>query len=365
MNQQISLLTGITGQDGSYLAELLIDKGHKVVGLIRRSSTDNTERLKGVVDSPSFILEEGDLTDSFSISSIVKKYKPDYLYNLAAQSHVGTSFEQPKYTWGVNAVGPLNLLEAIRRESPSTKFYQASTSELFGSEYDIDGQGKFYQDEKTCMYPNSPYAVAKMAAHDLVRIYRDAYDIFGCCGILFNHESPRRGENFVTRKVTKYVGKLSRWKNKKSNNVYVDYLEAENRWEEAIQEGINIAVKDALSLEESKPPPKLKLGNLDASRDWGHALDYCKGMILMMEQETPQDFVLATGETHSIKELLEVSFGEIGENWEDWVEVDPAFFRPCEVPYLCGRADRAKRRLGWEPEISFEELIKEMVREDI
>jgi len=365
MSQPTSLITGITGQDGSYLAELLIDKGHRVIGLTRRCSTNNTERLKGVLDSPYFILEEGDLTDAFSLSSIVKKYKPDYFYNLAAQSHVGTSFEQPKYTWEVDAVGPLNLLEAIRRESPATKFYQASTSELFGSEYDIDGQGKFYQDEKTCMYPNSPYGVAKMAAHDLVRIYRDAYGIFGCCGILFNHESPRRGENFITRKVTKYVGKLDRWKNK-PKSMHIDYLEAENRWEEAYQEGLNIAVKNAISIiEERKTPPKLKLGNLDASRDWGHAKDMVRGMVLMMEQEIPQDFVLATGESHSIRELLEVAFGEIGENWEDWVEVDPAFFRPCEVPYLCGRADRAKRRLGWEPEISFEELIKEMVREDI
>lgn len=327
----LSLITGVTGQDGSYLAELLLEKNHRVIGVTRRTSTDNTGRLKGILSNPLFEIVEGDLTDAFSTFSLLQKYQPDYLYNLAAQSHVATSFEQPKYTWEVDAVGPLNLLEAIRRESPHTRFYQASTSELFGSEYDIDGHGKCYQDEKTCMRPNSPYAVAKMAAHDLVRIYRDAYGVFGCCGILFNHESPRRGSEFVTRKITKYVGNL--------------YTELNN--------------------DEMDKLPKLMLGNLDASRDWGHARDYCRGMVLMMEQEDPQDYVLATGETHTIRELLQIAFSEILEDWEDFVEKDPSFCRPCEVPYLCGRADRAKRRLGWEPQITFEELIKEMVQEDI
>ena len=320
-----AIITGITGQDGSYLADLLLTQPEysKIIGLYRRSSNPNLNRIKHIKDD-RFSLVEFDLLDPSSCNTILKTYQPDELYNLAAQSHVGTSFKQPALTQEVNCTGVLNLLESIRHHSKHTKFYQASTSEMFGFNYTCDGDNK-YQDENTEFKPQSPYGVAKLAAHHLVRIYRDSYNIFGCCGILFNHESPRRGENFVTRKITKYIG------------------------------------------DQIKNPSdqKLKLGNLSAHRDWGHAADYVVAMYLMIQQSKADDFVIATGETHSVQEFLEHAFGIVGLIISQKVEIDPELYRPCEVDYLKGNAKKAKEVLGWQPTRSFQELVADMVYSDM
>lgn len=320
-----ALVTGITGQDGSYLAELLLDKNYKVVGLHRRSSTNNFERIKHLVGHNNFLLEEFDLTDPSGINRIVDQYKPQEFYNLGAQSHVGTSFKQPTTTIEINTVGVVNILESIRNLSPSTKFYQASTSEMFGRNFTLGEFGGQYQDEKTLMLPQSPYGVAKLASYHMVEIYRSSYNIFGCSGILFNHESPRRGENFLTRKVTKYIGKL-------------------------------------LKGQASGP---LKLGNLDAQRDWGHAKDYVRAMYLMLQQDVPSDFVIATGKTRSVKEFVETAFRLANLDYQNHVEIDPDLFRPAEVVFLKGDATKAKNKLGWVPEISFDELVMDMLQHDI
>ena len=319
-----ALVTGITGQDGSYLADLLLEKNYRVVGLHRRSSTNNLERIQHLVNNPNFILEEFDLTDPSGCVNVVQKYKPEELYNLGAQSHVGTSFKQPTTTFEIDAVGVINLLEAIRHHSPSTKFYQAGTSEMFGRNYETNVDGEKYQNENTKMLPQSPYGVAKLAAYHMVQIYRSAYNLYCCCGILFNHESPRRGENFVTRKITKYIGKV-----------------------------INKQTSD-----------KLELGNLDAHRDWGHAKDYVKGMWLMLQQETPEDFVLAMGHTHSVKEFLISAFNLVNLNYKDYVNINEDLFRPAEVDYLRGDPSKARSVLGWVPQYSFEALIQDMIVSD-
>lgn len=320
----ISLITGITGQDGSYLAEYLLQFGHEVIGLSRRTSTDNTCRLTNVLNNKNFTLIEGDITDYLSVSKIIDKYQPDHIYNLAAQSHVGTSFEQPAYTWSVNAIGPMNILESVRRLSPDSRVYQASTSEMFGDNFNENN----YQDETTPFNPNSPYGIAKLAAHEMVRMYRTAYNIFAVSGILFNHESPRRGENFVTRKITKYISGI-----------------------------VN-------SPRHPTDAKKLYLGNLDASRDWSHVLDMVHGMFLMLDQDEPHDYVLCSGETHTIREFLDIAFSYVNLNWNDFVEIDPKFFRPCEVEYLCGSYKKARNELGWSPKINFENLVHEMVDSD-
>jgi GDPmannose 4,6-dehydratase len=319
-----ALVTGITGQDGSYLADLLLEKNYRVVGLHRRSSTNNLERIQHLVNNPNFILEEFDLTDPSGCVNVVQKYKPEELYNLGAQSHVGTSFKQPTTTFEIDAVGVINLLEAIRHHSTSTKFYQAGTSEMFGRNYETNENNEKYQNENTKMLPQSPYGVAKLAAYHMVQIYRSAYSLYCCCGILFNHESPRRGENFVTRKITKYIGKI-----------------------------INKQTSD-----------KLELGNLDAHRDWGHAKDYVKGMWLMLQQETPQDFVLAMGHTHSVKEFLISAFKLVNLNYKDYVNINEDLFRPAEVDYLRGDPSKARAVLGWVPQYSFEALIQDMIVSD-
>lgn len=319
-----ALVTGITGQDGSYLADLLLEKNYRVVGLHRRSSTNNLGRISHLVNNPNFILEEFDLTDPSGCVNVVQKYKPEELYNLGAQSHVGTSFKQPTTTFEIDAVGVINLLEAIRNHSPSTKFYQAGTSEMFGRNYETNADGEKYQNENTKMLPQSPYGVAKLAAYHMVQIYRSAYNLYCCCGILFNHESPRRGENFVTRKITKYIGKI-----------------------------INKQTSD-----------KLELGNLDSHRDWGHAKDYVKGMWLMLQQETPDDFVLAMGHTHSVKEFLISAFNLVNLNYKDYVNINEDLFRPAEVDYLCGDPSKARSVLGWVPQYSFEALIQDMIVSD-
>jgi GDPmannose 4,6-dehydratase len=333
-----ALVFGITGQDGSYLAELLLDKGYKVTGVARRASVDTTSRISHILDRIN--IAECDITDQFCVSNVVYTEQPNEIYNLAAQSHVATSFTNPSATWSATAAGVLNILESIRYHGmmDKTKFYQASSSEMFGRNYDVRDYTKYnidghthalkYQDEKTKFQPQSPYAIAKLAAHYLVDNYRKSYGLFGCSGILFNHESERRGEKFVTRKITKWIG---------------DFVKA------------------------GKPNdyPQLRLGNLDARRDWGHAADYVEAMWRMLQQDTPDDYVVATGQTHSIREFLDVAFKHIGiEDWEPYVVVDPKFFRPAEVDYLLGMPSKAKYELGWEPKISFEGLVRRMVEHD-
>ena len=325
-----AIIFGVTGQDGSYLTDLLLSKDYRVVGVARRSSVDTTERLSQSIKNTDFTVVEGDITDAFCVSDIINKFEPDEVYNLAAQSHVGTSFKQPTLTWDVTAGGCLNILEAIRvsPRSNDIKFYQASSSEMFGKNFTLTEGGK-YQDEDTAFMPQSPYAIAKLAAHHLVRNYRDSYGIHASSGILFNHESERRGENFVTRKITKWIGRFI----------------ASGRDEDF---------------------PKLGLGNLKARRDWGHAKDYVRGMWLMLQQEEPDDYVIATGETHSVEEFLEYAFEHAGlGDWNQYVYIDPKFFRPAEVDYLLGNPSKAAAKLGWEPEIKFEELAQKMVEADI
>ena len=324
MTKKIAIVTGITGQDGSYLSELLLQSNYTVIACRRRSSTNNLERVTHLLDDPNFILTEFDLTDPSGVYQTIQKYQPDEFYNLAAQSHVGTSFKQPSTTFEINTVGVTNILEGIRHYSPHTKLYQASTSEMFGRNYSTETDGKRYQNEKTEMLPQSPYGIAKLAAHNMVEIYRSGYNLFACCGILFNHESPRRGENFVTQKIVKWI-------------------------------------KDYIASGKSPDFPKLKLGNLAAHRDWGHAKDYVRAMWMMLQQETPKDYVIATGETHSVQEFLDLAFKSVQLNPEDHVEIDPDLFRPAEVEYLCGDPTFANNDLGWNPQVSFEGLIQDML----
>lgn len=325
-----AIIFGVTGQDGSYLTDLLLSKDYQVVGVARRSSVDTTERLGQNIKNVNFTLVEGDITDAFCVSDIINKFEPDEVYNLAAQSHVGTSFKQPTLTWDVTGGGCLNILEAIR-VSPRVndiRFYQASSSEMFGKNFTLTEDGK-YQDENTAFMPQSPYAIAKLAAHHLVRNYRDSYGIYASSGILFNHESERRGENFVTRKITKWIGRF-------------------------------------LASGKDENFPKLGLGNLKARRDWGHAKDYVQAMWLMLQKETADDYVVATGETHSVEDFLEYSFKYAGlGDWDQYVYIDPEFFRPAEVDYLLGNPTKAAEELGWEPQIKFQELAHRMVEADI
>lgn len=346
-----AMITGLTGQDGSYLAEFLLEQGYKVIGLHRRTSTYSLSRVKHLLNNPNLVLEEFDITDRSSCESLIGKYKPDEFYNLAAQSHVGTSFTQPCTTFDINTNGVVNLLESIRNVSPNTKFYQASTSEMFGFNYDLDEQGNKYQNEQTQLLPQSPYGVAKLASHNLVRIYRSAYGIFGCCGILFNHESPRRGEFFVTRKITKWLGSFKNWCD--HNHIDPQVLLDSNATDSVYLPNI----KDAHF-------PKLRLGNIHAYRDWGHARDYVKAMWLMLQQNEPDDYVIATGETHSVEEFLKISFGRFGLDYQKYVIIDPQFYRPAEVDYLRGDHSKAMNKLGWKPETPFEELVIEMVHHD-
>jgi GDPmannose 4,6-dehydratase len=317
-----ALITGVTGQDGSYLAELLLDKGYEVHGLIRRSSSFNTSRLDHLYKDPHnperrLHLHYGDLTDSLHLVNLIRSIQPDEVYNLAAQSHVAVSFEMPDYTGIVDGVGTARLLEALRAAGGETRFYQASSSEMFGSTPPP-------QSETTPFHPRSPYAAAKVYAHHLTVNYREAYDLFAVSGILFNHESPRRGETFVTRKITRAVAR------------------------------IKAGLQDALWL-----------GNLDAKRDWGWAPDYVEGMWLMLQQDEPDDFVLATGETHTVREFLELAFNHAGLDWERHVRFDARYERPSEVDALLGDASKARDRLGWKPTVAFDELVERMVDGDI
>lgn len=328
-----AVITGVTGQDGSYLSDLLLNNSYKVIGLHRRSSTNTFERILHLLDHPNFKLEEFDLTDPSDCSHIIETYRPDEFYNLAAQSHVATSFKQPSTTFDINTLGVVNLLEALRHRSPETRFYQASTSEMFGSNFTkgITDAGTIeqFQNENTPFSPQSPYAIAKLASHRMVQIYRDGYKLYSCCGILFNHESPRRGENFVTRKITKYIGHLIN-----------GHLEGKN----------------------FQP---LKLGNIYSYRDWGHAKDFVSAMHMMLQQDKPDDYVIGIGETHSVKEFLELSFGLVNLNYEDYLEIDPNFYRPAEVDYLRSDPSKARSELRWKPQISFRDLVSDMVHSDI
>jgi GDPmannose 4,6-dehydratase len=315
------LITGITGQDGSYLAEFLLQKGYEVHGIIRRASTFNTKRIDHLVMDPhektNLSLHFGDLSDAGQITNIIYNIEPDEIYNLAAQSHVRVSFDMPEYTGDISGLGMTRLLEAIRQSGIDTKVYQASSSEMFGSSPPP-------QNESTPFRPRSPYAAAKVYAYWMTVNYREAYNLFACNGILFNHESPRRGETFVTRKITIAVAR------------------------------IKLGVQD-----------KLYLGNLDAKRDWGYAKDYVEAMWLMLQQDEPGDYVIATSETHSVREFLEETFNYLDLDWRDHVEIDPKYFRPTEVDSLAGDSSKARKKLGWKPKVRFKELVKLMVDADL
>ncbi len=335
-----AIITGITGQDGSYLAELLLEKGYFVFGIVRRASTINRERIDHFHDHPKLKLIYGDLADASSINNIIREVMPDEVYNLGAQSHVKISFETAEYTGDVDGLGVVRILEAIRKIKEETgksiRFYQASTSELYGKAQETP------QTEKTPFYPRSPYACAKLYAYWMTKNYREGYDLFACNGILFNHESPRRGENFVTRKITTDV----------------------------------VRIKEGLK-------KNIFLGNVDAQRDWGHAKDYVEAMWLMLQQDKPDDYVVATGETHSVREFLEEAFADVGipiqsngkkgieeeyirtDTGEVVVKIDPKFFRPTEVDLLLGDNTKAKTVLGWQPKVSFKGLVKDMIDSDM
>ena len=317
-----AFVTGITGQDGHYLAKYLLEKGYIVHGTIRRSSSINTERIDNLIATyqpqEKLVLHYSDLLDSASIFNLINYIEPDEIYNLAAQSHVSVSFKNPIFTTQTGTLGSLSILEAIRRSKKEIKFYQASSSEMFG------GATREKLNEKSKLDPKSPYAVSKVFAHDMTKVYRDSYDLFCTNGILFNHESPYRGETFVTRKITKAVGRIT------------------------------------LGLQK-----KLTLGNLEASRDWGFAGDYIEAMVLMLQHNKADDFVIATGETHTVKEFAKLAFKLVGLNYEDYVQTDKKYFRPNEVDYLLGDYTKAKNELNWEPKTSFEELVEMMVESDL
>lgn len=321
MNNKVAFITGITGQDGSYLCELLLRKKYTVHGMIRRSSTFNTSRINHLYKdphaNPKLFLHYGDLTDSNTIYKLLAKIKPDEIYNLGAQSQVRVSFDLPEYTSNTVGLGALRILEAIRDLELKSKFYQASSSEMFGS-------AKPPQSELTPFEPQSPYASAKLFAHTMTSNYRDGYGIFACSGILFNHESPRRGETFVTRKIT-------------------------------------MAVANILA----KKQDKLYLGNLDALRDWGYAQEYVNAMWLMLQQDKPDDYVIATGEAHSVREFLDVSFGLVGLNWKKYVKYDKKYLRPTEVDHLQGDYSKARSKLKWKPKVGFESLVRIMLESDL
>ena len=344
MNKK-AIITGITGQDGSHLADLLLEKNYEVVGVARRCSVDTTERLTHLLHNDNFKLVEGDITDVSSVINIFKDNDDvDEIYNLAAQSHVASSFKQPALTWDITGKGCLNLLQClVDLEMTNVKFYQASSSEMFGSSYDVNEHGEKYQNEETKFMPNSPYAISKCAAHYSVRLFRDAYNIHASSGILFNHEGPRRGEKFVTQKIIKWIKGFKYWKENVTGN-HQPKLDDDNIW-------IN-----------SNSFPRLRLGNLKAFRDWGYAGDYVEAMWLMLQQDSADDYVICTGKTHTIQDFIDISFKEAGiEEFKKTILIDPEFYRPCEVDYLKGDCSKAKEELGWEPKHDLKGLIKLML----
>jgi GDPmannose 4,6-dehydratase len=311
-----ALITGITGQDGSYLAEFLLNQGYEVVGMVRRSSTVTFGRIEHIQDHIEII--QGDLHDQSSLVSVMEEYRPDEVYNLAAQSFVPTSWKQPVLTGEVTALGVTRMLEAIRLVNPATRFYQASSSEMFGKVREVP------QTEATPFYPRSPYGVAKVYGHWIAVNYRESYNLFACSGILFNHESPRRGLEFVTRKITHGVARIK--------------LDLAN---------------------------ELRLGNLESRRDWGFAGDFVEAMWLMLQQDAPDDYVVCTGQTHSVREFCDAAFSHVGLDYQDYVIQDPRYYRPAEVDLLVGNPEKARRRMGWRPQVSFEELVEMMVDADL
>lgn len=318
-----ALITGITGQDGSYLAELLLEKGYEVHGIIRRASTFNTSRINHLymdahVNGVRLFLHYGDIADSTNLIKLLYRIQPDEIYHLAAQSHVRVSFDIPEYTGDVTGLGTTRILEAVREVGLKSKFYQASSSEMFGKVQEVP------QTETTPFYPRSPYGAAKLYAYWLTVNYRESYGMFACNGILFNHESPRRGETFVTRKITRGAARIKAGLDK-----------------------------------------KLYMGNLDAQRDWGYAKEYVEAMWLMLQAPEPDDYVIATGETHSVKEFLDETFDCLGLKWQDYVEIDPRYYRPTEVDLLIGDAGKAREKLGWQPRTTFKELVRIMVESDV
>jgi len=313
-----ALITGITGQDGSYLAEFLLDKGYQVIGMERRNSNNNHQRIEHILDNGDLELVSGDLLDQSSMIDIIEKYKPDEVYNLAAQSFVPVSWKQPIFTSDVTGLGVLRILEAVRQAQPNARFYQASTSEMFGKVKETP------QNELTPFYPRSPYGVAKVYGHWITINYRESYDMFATTGILFNHESPRRGETFVTRKISKAVARI----------------------------------KEGLQYE-------LRLGNLDSKRDWGYAGDYVKAMWMMLQHDKPDTFVIGTDATYSVREFIDIAFSYVGLVYEDYVRIDPEFYRPAEVDLLISDASKARETLGWTPDTSFKELVEMMVDHDL
>jgi len=344
-----AIVFGATGQDGSHLADLLLSKNYEVIGVSRRSSTDNTKRLSKCIGNSRFKLVEGDITDVSSvINTLISNEDVDEIYNLAAQSHVATSFKQPALTWDITGKGCINILQSIIDLSMfDVRFYQASSSEMFGSSYVEDKKnGLKYQDENTKFMPNSPYAIAKCAAHYAVRMYRDAYNLHASSGILFNHEGPRRGDNFVTKKIINWIQDFTAWMNKYKIEFHQLVLSGDYIYGPV--QGMSYK--------------KLRLGNLEAFRDWGYAGDYVEAMWLMLQQETPDDYVICTGRTHTIAEFLDISFNMVGlTEWRNLVVVDPEFYRPSEVPYLCGNSNKAQQKLGWKPKHTLEDLIKLML----
>ncbi len=311
-----ALITGVTGQDGSYLAELLLDKGYQVYGMVRRASTENFERINHIKDRIELV--QADLLDELSLIKVLQTVQPDEIYNLAAMSFVPTSWSQPVLTGEFTAIGVSRLLEAVRYAAPEAKFYQASSSEMYGKVLEVP------QTEKTPFYPRSPYAVSKVYGHYITVNYRESYDLFAVSGILFNHESPRRGKEFVTRKITDYVARIK------------------------------------LGLEKQLP-----LGNIDSERDWGFAGDYVRAMWMMLQQDEPQDYVIATGKSHSVRQFLEAAFSSVDLNWQDYVVQDPRFMRPAEVDHLIGDSSKAREQLGWEPDVDFDGLVGMMVDADM
>jgi GDPmannose 4,6-dehydratase len=364
-----AIIFGVTGQDGSHLADLLLEKDYTVIGVSRRCSVDNTERIKHLEGNDKFQLTEGDITDVHSVLNVLRSNDDvEEVYNLAAQSHVGISFKQPGLTWDITGKGCLNILQSMVDLNIKARFYQASSSEMYGSSHDIfksklksivtdeilHEEDIKYQDENTKFLPQSPYAIAKCAAHYMTRLYREAYGMHASAGILFNHEGPRRGDNFVTKKITKWIGEYTKWRTlhsqypvkfcNKTDTILAYCYDDED-------------VKSSF--------PKLRLGNLDAFRDWGYAGDYVDAMWKMLQQDTPDDYVICTGETHTIREFLDVAFSISGVgNWEDCIVIDPEFYRPAEVDYLRGRNMKAKEKLGWEPKHSFEDLVRIMVEHE-
>jgi GDPmannose 4,6-dehydratase len=327
-----AIIFGATGQDGSHLADLLVEKGYEAIGVSRRSSVDNTQRIKHLEGASNFSVVQGDITDAHSVIGILQDNDDvDEIYNLAAQSHVGISFKQPGLTWDITGKGCINILQSIvDLNMLDAKFYQASSSEMFGDSYDVDPIDKSkYQNEDTRFLPQSPYAIAKCAAHYTTRLFREAYGLHASAGILFNHEGPRRGENFVTRKITKWIGEFVR--SGKDENF-----------------------------------PQLRLGNLEAYRDWGYAGDYVEAMWLMLQQEEPDDYVICTGKTYTIRDFLDYAFNYVGiKDWSSFVVVDPKFYRPSEVDYLRGDCSKAKNKLDWEPKYGIEDLVNIMMEHDL